>query len=75
MDKRDAGCASPASSISAGRVTLGPNGGQNRTGLGRLSRAFQDGLSCRFSPPLKHFLLSFFFFFNQLFIECVTKEI
>ena len=42
----------------AGRVALGPNGGQNRTGLGPLRGAFRGGLSCRFSPLLKRFLLS-----------------
>ena len=58
VDERDAGCSSPACSISMPAVTVGPNGGQNRTGLGRLRGAFQGGLSCNFSPPLKRFLLS-----------------
>ena len=33
----------------AGRVTLGPNGGQNRTGLGPLRGAFRGGLMPLFS--------------------------
>lgn len=43
VDERDAGCSSPACSISVPAVTLGPNGGQNRTGLGSLREPSRVG--------------------------------
>lgn len=65
LDERDVSCV-PVPCVAlmhkylhiSRELTLGPNGGQNRAGRGRLRGTFQRGLLCHFSSLLKSFLPS-----------------